>query len=767
MNFVIKNILLIILISLITQQTYGQAALVSSSGYGYPWGSLDYPTCMDNAFGAGNWDALDFQTVNAATLFSNAYSIIYLEGSDFGALDFAAFVTANQALMEDWVTAGGLLYINSAPNVGGNISIGFGGVEILADPYGYGYGYGYGTFTDCVDIAPDIAGNCLITDSPFDITDAFPICGNFFGHAFISGPGIIPILVNDVTGDPVLVEFPFGAGNVVAGGITAPIFHTPLVEAKQLLENTITNVGCSSCGPDYTITPNCVLGDEDNFYVEIQVNDPGENPSGYIVNGGVFPDLPVNGTLTIGPFPNGTANITFEGIDDPTCIVNNAIDFDCSCEPLTVEAIDDGLICSGESFELNTTLGDVIPGGFQGYIVTSDPAGSCTAVPDGPVTEVGLFDDDFAGPIPLGFSFDFWENTYTDFYIGSNGYVTFGSGSFDLGGDPIPSQNDPNNIIALFWTDLFPAAGYYYYNGGTVSYFTSNINGQTCMVVEFDMIQYCCFNYYGPTITGQMIMCPDGTITINCIDCQTYFGVPTSGIENADGTAGAFDPTLTNGQYTSGGSYMACTTFTPDITEPTPCNFLYWVTDLNDPTGTIVSTDQTFTVNPTSTTTYYAIVECEDGIQCVDETTVTIDADCCTDEIMGQVIAPFECDLSGITVVVSIINEDGSETIVDTAITDAAGNYVLDGDWTCGDYSAMLMLPLPDCYADAAGNTGPVGPIMFTVDGDGVADGAIFAVNAEIPTLSQWGLIILALLLMNFGAIVLVRENQLKAKSIV
>jgi len=73
--------------------------------------------------------------------------------------------------------------------------------------------------------------------------------------------------------------------------------------------------------------------------------------------------------------------------------------------------------------------------------------------------------------------------------------------------------------------------------------------------------------------------------------------------------------------------------------------------------------------------------------------------------------------------------------------------------WACDDYSAMLMLPLPDCYADAGGNPGPVGPIAFTVDGDGEADGAVFAVNPEVPTLSQWGLIVLALLMMTFGAL--------------
>jgi len=516
------------------------------------------------------------------------------------------------------------------------------------------------------------------------------------------------------------------------------------------------------CGPDFSLSPACQLGDSDNFYVEVQVNDIGDNPSGYSVNGGAFPNITTTGNTTIGPFPNGIVNIIFEGLDDATCILTREIEFDCSCDPLAVTASDDITICAGESTDLSATLEEVIPGGFLGtYTVTSNGAGSCTATPNGAATDVILTDDDFGGPFPLGFNFDFWGNTYTDFYISSNGYVTFGMGFTDLGEDPIPNTNTPNDIIALFWDDLDPG------DGGTVSYFDAIVNGQNCMVVEFNQVIHCC-TAPNETVTGQIIMCEDGSVTINCIDCQTDGGTDTatSGIENTDGTAGAFDPALTAGQFTTGGSYMACTTFVPDVAVPSTCDFVYWITDLSDPAGSIVFSGDVATVSPSITTTYYAVVECQDQIQCIDEVVVTIDdpVNCggtCEDEIAGQVIAPFDCDLTGITVVISIINADGSETIIGNATTDMEGNYTLPGGpYACGNYSAMLMLPLPDCYADAGGNTGPTGPINFTVDGDGVADGANFAVNAEIPTLSQWGLIILALLLMNFGALNLIFKRR-------
>jgi len=514
------------------------------------------------------------------------------------------------------------------------------------------------------------------------------------------------------------------------------------------------------CGPDFSLSPSCQLGDADNFYVDIQVNDIGDNPSGYSVNAGAFSDITVAGTVTIGPFPNGTASITFEGLDDATCIVTRDIDFDCSCDPLAVTASDDVTICAGESTDITATLEEVIPGGFLGtYTITSSGAGSCTATPNGTATDVILTDDDFDGPFPLGFNFDFWGNTYTDFYIGSNGYVTFGQGFTDLGEDPIPNTNTPNDIIALFWDDLDPG------DGGTVSYFDATVNGQNCMVVEFNQVIHCC-SAPNETVSGQIIMCEDGSVTINCIDCQADNGTDTatSGIENIDGTSGSFDPALIVGQFTAGGSYMACTTFVPDVAVPSTCDFLYWITDLTDPDGSTVFSGDVASVSPTVTTTYYAVVECENQIQCVDEVTVTVQdpTNCgtCEDDIAGQVIAPFDCDLSGITVVISVINADGSETIIGNTTTDASGNYTLPGGpYVCGDYSAMLMLPLPDCYADAGGNPGPTGPLTFAVDGDGVPDGANFAVNPEIPTLSQWGLIVLALLMMTFGALQMLKPS--------
>ena len=55
-----------------------------------------------------------------------------------------------------------------------------------------------------------------------------------------------------------------------------------------------------------------------------------------------------------------------------------------------------------------------------------------TSIAFAPETSAGtpiiLSDDDMEGPFPIGFTFQFYGNNYTDFYVGSNGWIGFSSG---------------------------------------------------------------------------------------------------------------------------------------------------------------------------------------------------------------------------------------------------------------------------------------------------------------------------------------------------
>ncbi|MFQ5334613.1 MAG: hypothetical protein ACE5DN_00920, partial [Flavobacteriales bacterium] len=96
-------------------------------------------------------------------------------------------------------------------------------------------------------------------------------------------------------------------------------------------------------------------------------------------------------------------------------------------------------------------------------------------------TALNLSDDDVDGPYPLGFSFDFFCETYDSFYISSNGFITFNADwtSGCCSGDWIASDWTPNNIIAFNWCDLDPSSG------GSADYYTTGTAPNRIFVLNF------------------------------------------------------------------------------------------------------------------------------------------------------------------------------------------------------------------------------------------------------------------------------------------
>jgi len=122
----------------------------------------------------------------------------------------------------------------------------------------------------------------------------------------------------------------------------------------------------------------------------------------------------------------------------------------------------------------------------------------------------------------------------------------------------------------------------------------------------------------------------------------------------------------------------------------------------------------------------------------------------CMDAITGTVTTDeTTCDLAG--TMVEILDNMGNPVAGSPVTITADGSYNLPGPFPCGTYTALIVTgSAPQCYYDLDGDEGP---IAFEVDGDGEADGANFSTQPQVPTLSQWGLITLALLMMCFGAI--------------
>ncbi len=204
--------------------------------------------------------------------------------------------------------------------------------------------------------------------------------------------------------------------------------------------------------------------------------------------------------------------------------------------------------------------------------------------------------------------------------------------------------------------------------------------------------------------------CEDGScIFIMCDDpCAPNFGTaeacePYNMTCNDDCTAGAF-----------GGTW-----------DTTTCACINETTPINGCTDSMA-------------TNYDPAANCDDG------SCFTV----CEEAIVGGIVVPDDgCDVAGLEVM--IMAPDGTSISVTTA---ADGSFTVPGGpFPCGTYTATITdANVPACYTE----TGDIGPIQFVVDGTGSGDdGPFFFANPAVPTLSQWGLMILVLLLMTFGAL--------------
>ncbi|SNQ61178.1 hypothetical protein [Candidatus Methanoperedens nitratireducens] len=150
------------------------------------------------------------------------------------------------------------------------------------------------------------------------------------------------------------------------------------------------------------------------------------------------------------------------------------------------------------------------------------------------VTDWTDFNNGFAGPIPIGFSFNYYGNAYPELYVNTNGYVSFEQGY--LFAPPccgLPNTSTPNNDIALFGDDL------QLINYGTESaVYYQTLSNPNRLVIEFVNMYYCCGYppYVGHTLPGHSVRkwrCSSpNTQTMNG-NTSTYVG-----IENQNGTDG-------------------------------------------------------------------------------------------------------------------------------------------------------------------------------------------------------------------------------------
>lgn len=169
-----------------------------------------------------------------------------------------------------------------------------------------------------------------------------------------------------------------------------------------------------------------------------------------------------------------------------------------------------------------------------GYTSTQDSSpkwiDATTGVDTG-LSQAKCCDTAVSAAIDLGFSFNFFGHTYTQFFISAAGVVGFDQKS--LSGNTtsyIPSPEVPNNFIAPYLTQLYVNAPGY---PGKVFYQTAGAAPNRTMTVEWSQAK----TGNGFSDTFETVLFENGNIDFN-YGQGGVSGCGVIGIENADGTDG-------------------------------------------------------------------------------------------------------------------------------------------------------------------------------------------------------------------------------------
>ena len=164
-------------------------------------------------------------------------------------------------------------------------------------------------------------------------------------------------------------------------------------------------------------------------------------------------------------------------------------------------------------------------------------------------TDVYLSDDAVTGVLPIGFTFCFLGQNYTQFYIGSNGWISFSAGqttSYTSASIPNTSAAVPKNAIMGPWQDWHPGIG------GQIKYQTIGTAPNRKLVVSWIAVpMFSCTTTLG---TFQIVINETTSIIENHLtdkpNCLSWAnGTATQGVHNLAGTLAFVAPGRNSSQW--------------------------------------------------------------------------------------------------------------------------------------------------------------------------------------------------------------------------
>jgi hypothetical protein len=179
-------------------------------------------------------------------------------------------------------------------------------------------------------------------------------------------------------------------------------------------------------------------------------------------------------------------------------------------------------LCGGDTAEVEVTIISPVATSYNVSPITYAPTTIAgTAGPDG---------DDVVSTAPIGFSFTFYGNTYTDVSISTNGFISFDAapGSGCCSGQTLPNTAAPNNLVSLGWDDLTAAIG-------QITYATVGTAPNRVFIVDYNSVAH--LSGTGTPLTGQ-IKLYEGTnvVEVHTASYSDDGTNTTQGIENSTGT---------------------------------------------------------------------------------------------------------------------------------------------------------------------------------------------------------------------------------------
>ncbi|MEA3444314.1 MAG: hypothetical protein U9R19_06250, partial [Bacteroidota bacterium] len=289
-----------------------------------------------------------------------------------------------------------------------------------------------------------------------------------------------------------------------------------------------------------------------------------------------------------------------------------------------IYAISDTMIlvnCPGDLIQLSANFFTTNPLGNESYYDVDTVPFVFEDTTFGNVVPGIIIDNTYSGPLPIEFGFNFFGETYTEFYVGSNGWISFQALS-DPFYDPWVTQPIPNPdpsrprccVMAAYrdW-DLS--------QGGEIKYYTTGIAPNRKLVVSFINIPL--FYLINGTLSSFQIVLKESsnTILINHLNVNANpvwnSGNGVSGIQNDLGTiAYLYDQSYNNTAFVSNSTSFQ---FKP--------NQLSWY----DPSQNLIDSGNQVTYVPIDEGTYTGQLQTPLGVEIInfhlyfDETIATID----------------------------------------------------------------------------------------------------------------------------------------------